>query len=205
MFSIALCLAMLPLCNSSAQGQSHKLGVRDPLSPIPVHQRTRLIERLNLLVEYQNAQQWEKVYDLLIESIKGRRSKKDYANSRREVETIAPISTLIAFVPTEAIPIDQWQDGGEWQLLGCAKYHRKGGIILLKSAVGAELLQGEWFFTEVGVATQIDGPEEPCSMPKQPSQQTKKTAARSSSCCSAASGKKFLEGHPLIEPDASGS
>lgn len=189
-FLVALCLAMLPLYNSNAQGRSHRQGVRDPLSPIPVHRRARLTERLNLLVKYQNAQQWEKVYDLLIVSIKGQRSREDYANRRRELETITSISTLLAFVPTEAIPIDEWQDGGEWQLLGCAKYRRKGGIIQLKAAVGAELRQGEWFFTEVDVATQIDGPEKPCSIPKQPPQKTKQTAARSSLHCSAGNGKK---------------
>lgn len=162
--------------------------------PIPENQRARLIEGLNLLIEYQSARDWERVYDLLTDSIRGGRSRQDFANSRRELENITPASTILAFAPTEAIPVDEWQDGGAWQILGCAKYRRKGGIRQLKSAVEAVLRQGEWRFTEIGVATQVDGPEEPCSTPKQRARRNVRTAARSSLRCLGANNKKTKGG-----------
>jgi hypothetical protein len=181
---------MLPVCNTTTQGQFRKQGTNDSLSSVPVLQHPKLIERLNLLIEYQNTEQWEKVYDLLIRSMRGGRSRADYASSRREMESITPRSTLLAFVPTEAIPIDAWSGGGEWQLMGCAQYRRKEGIIQLKSAVGAELRQGEWFFTEVGVATQLNGPEEPCSTQVKSTPQIGQITAQSYSYCDGCRCKK---------------
>lgn len=190
MFSAALCLVLLVLCNSKALGQARNQDVSDPLLPIPVHQRARLIERLNLLVEYQRAQQWDKIYDLLTASIKGGRSREDYANRRRELEDSLPISTLLAFVPSEAITVDESRDGGAWFILGCAQYQRKGKNVQIKSGVTAELQNNEWFFSEIGAATQIDGPEEPCSTQKRPAQQAGQTATRSSSRCRSSSVKR---------------
>jgi hypothetical protein len=189
MFSAVLCLVMLVLCNSKALGQSRNQDVRDPLLPIPVHQRTRLIERLNLLIKYQREQQWNKIYDLLTASIKGGRTKEDYASRRREIEDSLPFSTLLAFAPTEAITVDESPERGAWFILGCAQYHRKGKKVQIKSGVTAELQNNEWFFSEIGAATQIDGPEEPCPTPKRSAPQTRRTAA----LCPVVSGKKNKE------------
>jgi hypothetical protein len=160
--SVVLGVAVLVLSNFITVGQSSNQNVRDPLSPIPVKLRPKLKERLNLLINYQGARQWSKMYDLLTASIKGGRNRDDYANWRRQSEIIPPISTLLAFAPTEAITIDQSPDGGAWFILGCAQYRRRGRMVQIKSGVTAELQNNEWWFSEVGTATQIDGTEEPC-------------------------------------------
>lgn len=185
-FSVVLCLVTLVLCNSKSLGQSRNQDVSDPLLPIPAHQRTRLIERLNLLIKYQRGQQWEKIYDLLMASIKGGRTREDYASRHREIETSLPFSTLLAFAPTEAITVDESPEGGAWFILGCAQYHRKGKKVQIKSGVTADLQNNEWFFSEIGAATQIDGAEEPCSTPKRLAPQSRRTAA----LCPVAQGKK---------------
>lgn len=190
--SVASCIVLLVLCSLETLGQSRDRVAHEPLSSIPAHQRARLIERLNLLVVYQGTRQWDKMYDLSTASIRGEKDKEAFVEHRRKLEIDPSISTLLAFVPTEAIPIDEWQDGGAWELFGCAKYRQRGNIVQVKAGARAELRQGEWFFSEVSTATQIDGPEEACSI--QPTQQTSQTAARSSSRCSAASDKRTKEG-----------
>lgn len=188
--SAVLCLVVLVLCSFEALGQSRPQEAREPLASVPAHQRARLVERLKLVVEYQGMRQWDRLYDLLTESIKGGRSREAFANRRREIEIKPPISIILTFVPTEAITIDESQDGGAWFILGCAQYRRNGSVIRIKSSVTAELQNNEWLFSEIGAATQIDGPEESCAMPERSSQQTKQTAARSSSRCSTASNKE---------------
>jgi hypothetical protein len=90
--------------------------------------------------------------------------------------------------------VDESQDGGAWLVLGCAQYRRSEKMMQIKSSVTAELQNNEWFFSEIGSAIQIDGPEERCSIPEQPPRPHGRTADRSSSRCSATSGKKDSDG-----------
>lgn len=188
---IIMCLVLAGACNVEAFCQSRNQEVQEPLSAIPVPQRARLIERLRLLVEYQTTRQWDKMYDLSLTSIRGERNEEDFIRLFQSIEAEPSFSTLLSFAPTEAITIDRSQDGGAWEILGCARYRRGESIVQLKSGVTAELRQGEWFFSEVGVVTQVDGPEEPC--PLQP-QQHGQTAARSSSRCRSSIVRRSSDG-----------
>lgn len=161
---LGVVLAISVMC-PDVSGVSRTQSLSDPLSGIPAQERARLMERLNLVIKYQGFQQWERIYDLLSLSARGGRNIENYVAWRKEFET-PPISTVLAFAPSEAIKIDESTDGGTWLILGCARYRRKGRIVRIKSDVTVELMNKEWFFSEIGPATQIDGPEQPCSMPK---------------------------------------
>ena len=174
---IVLCSSALTQRSSAVLGQSCGKAVPDPIMSVPAPHRAKLKERLSLLVEYQSARQWDKMYNLLTTVIRGGRSREEYANWRRGVEVTSLSATILDFVPSEAITVDVSSDGGTWFILGCARYRRKGTMVRLKSGVTAELHSNEWLFSEVGTATQIDGPEEPCSISVQTSKEIKQATA----------------------------
>lgn len=161
-----LCLTVLAMFSFKTLAQTRNQAEGDPLASIPTHQRARFTERLKLLVEYQSMRQWDKMYDLVTSSIKGGRSKETFADRRQDLEIKPPISTLLTFVPTEAIIVDESQGSGAWLVLGCAQYRRGGKVVQIKSSVKAELQNNEWFFSEIGSAIQIDGKEESCCTPR---------------------------------------
>ena len=160
------CSALFVPYNVNASSQPRN---QDLLSTVPVEHRTRLKGRLNLLIKYQRAKRWDRMYDVLRPSIIRGRSREDYANQRQEWELIPPISTLLSFAPIEVVTTHESANGGEWYIVGCARYRRKGRILQIRSAVEAQLQNSEWFFTEIFAATQVDGSEKACSMPKQSS------------------------------------
>lgn len=91
---------------------------------------------------------------------------EDYIIQRRKSEVTPAISTICSFTPTEVITTDESPNGGAWVVFGCAQYRRADGFAWIKSNVTAEFENDEWFLSEIGPATQLDGPEEGCT-PKQ--------------------------------------
>lgn len=176
-------LGSLVLFNLEIVAQSRNQEARGPLSSVPTHQRPRLIARLNLLVEYQGTRQWRKMYDLSTGSINRKQSREAFVENQQKLEPDTSVSTLLAFTPTEAITLDESHDGGLWEIFGCARYREKERIVSIKARVTAELEDNEWFFSEIGAATQIDGPEEPCSMQERSIAKTGRTATHSSLRC----------------------
>ena len=166
-------LIFLALCSLETLGQSPGGKAHDLLFPIPKHQRAKLGNRLNLLVGYQGARQWDKMYDLMLPSTRANNRRDAFVEHQQKLEVEPSISILLAFAPIEAITVDDAPEGGAWFILGCAQYRINGSIVRIKSGVTAELQNNEWFFSEISAATQIDGPEETCSTPKRSAQRTR--------------------------------
>ena len=159
-------LGTLVLANFEIMAQSRNLEANGPLSPIPAKEHPKLIARLNLLVEYQGKKQWCQMYDLSIASINNNESRKAFVDHQQKLEPATSTSMLLSFTPVESIIVDKGKDRGLWEIFGCARYRENGRILDIKARVTAELQNNQWFFSEVGASTQIDGPEELCQLPK---------------------------------------
>lgn len=174
-----ICLLIASLFSVPTYGQAND---QDVFAPVPALLRTRLVERLKLLIEYQRTQQWEKQYDLLSVVATQGDSKEEHVKrlQRWYAEGLGDI--LIDFTPKSVT----YKSGAPFDaaIFGCAKLREKGRIVEFYASVEAYREQDEWYFSPIGVVTPVDGKPQPCPYPN-PS-----TAARSSSRCSAASGKR---------------
>src|SRR4051812_18322642 len=74
---------------------------------IPQHLRARLIERLNLYVEYERSRQYEKLYELLEESVadQPKISREEYVAASRKRIAEGYRDALLEFKPTDAIDL----------------------------------------------------------------------------------------------------
>ena len=135
---------------------------QDVFTPVPVILRARLIERLNLLVDYQRAQQWEKQYDLLSVLFTQGTSKEEFVKLSRDWYAQGLGTTLLDFTPNAVVVHSGSVDHGEWTIYGCAKVREKKRIVQLYASVDAHRENGDWFFSQVGVITPIDGKAKPC-------------------------------------------
>jgi len=140
---------------------------KQPLAAIPASLRMQLMERLQLLIEYQGQRKWDKLYDIVAPSILKSISREEFVREQQSIDVDPDISTLFGFTPQESILTSKTQDAGLWILSGCADYKRHRKIVHLKAGLSAELNNNKWFFSEVSTITQVDGPEELCQPMRQ--------------------------------------
>jgi len=148
-------LAVL-LC-ATVSGQADN---KDPFSAVPAPLRTRLVERLKLLVEYQRSQQWEKEYDLLSILVTQGESKADHFKRLQRSSAEGFDTELIDFVPKSVT----YQGGGPSDVVafGCAKVRQKTNVVELYASVEAYREREDWYFSPVGIISPIGGQPEPC-------------------------------------------
>jgi hypothetical protein len=131
-------------------------------APVPEAQRSRLIERLNLLIEYQKTQQWAKQYDLLASSIRQAQSKRDFVNLTRQAYSRWGRTPLLSFTSYKVrlIPVDAHRK--IWFISGCSQVLEKGEKINQLAVVEAYWEKNDWFFSEVqNIGTGKD--DDPCA------------------------------------------
>lgn len=158
-----LSLLLLAVICVHAQGQTKG---EDAFAGIPTTLRASLVERLKLLVEYQRTQQWEKHYDLLFFTFTQGMTKEEYVKRSRHWYTeVVPEDLILDFVPRATIVHEASADAGWWTIEGCAKLREKGRIVNLYASVDAYRDHGNWYFSEVGAITPIDGPPQRCPYP----------------------------------------
>src|SRR5215475_6511197 len=131
-------------------------------STIPLSLREKLSARLKLLVEFQRRQQWEELYELLSVLVTQGKEKKEYVRSLQKYYAETPDEALVDFIPRSIIAHKSSAENGWWTIYGCAKFHKKGRDVELHAMVDAYRENGDWYFSQVGVITQIDGGPEPC-------------------------------------------
>jgi hypothetical protein len=116
---------------------------------IPEAQRPRLIERLNLLIEYQKTQQWAKQYDLLSSLTKSAEGKQDFINRTRQAYTKWGRTPLISFTPYNAGQMQVAPGRMPWVIAGCSQVLEKGEKVSKLAMVEAYREKGDWYFSEV--------------------------------------------------------
>ncbi len=119
---------------------------------IPQNLRARLIQRLNLYVEYERTKQHEKLYDLLWEYVvnPSSLSRGAYVNASKKTIAEGYRSILLGFKPTATIDLSLNDEGiVRYDIWGIAKVNDEGKIYQKNAAIEARWIKGEWYFSGV--------------------------------------------------------
>jgi hypothetical protein len=139
-FPILFILVAAFVITISVKGQTWKGD--EALRSVPDEERARLSERLRRLIEYQSAEQWEKVYELLPNP--KNETKDRYASGHSKRKT----TKLEAFIPRNAAFIPT---SNAWAITGCATF-RENRIVRETPALTYAVKQdGEWYLYPIGI------------------------------------------------------
>jgi hypothetical protein len=120
---------------------------------IPQNLRARLIERLNLYVEYERSRQYEKLYSLLQESgnDQPKFSREEYVAASRKRIAEGYRSMLLEFKPTAAINLSLNDDDKaiRYSIWGKARFDDGGKSSERDAAIHAYWINGDWYFSGV--------------------------------------------------------
>ncbi len=120
---------------------------------IPENLRTSLVEQLNLYVEYERTKQYEKLYDLLLESVVAPKglSRDAYVDASKRATIEKHRSVLLRFKPasTMTISLDD-KDEVVYQIFGTAKVDDGEEVYEMNAAIEARLINEKWYFSGVG-------------------------------------------------------
>ena len=119
---------------------------------IPQHLRARLIERLNLYVEYERTKQYEKLYDLLWLSVVPpmNLSRDAYVDASKKTIAKGYRSVLLEFKPTDTLDLSlNDEDIVRYDIWGTAKVDDGEKIYEKNAAIEARWINGEWYFSGV--------------------------------------------------------
>jgi hypothetical protein len=152
LFGCVLAIMLFALC-ARAQGKDEKV-----FDVVPEPVRARLVERLKLYVKYQHTKDYEKLYDLYIQSTitniyKGQ-SREEFALACREGDARQTSFRLLEFTPTRVDKtVSMWtREGADdaYSIYGDAKLFNWGKVVDRYVVIEAQLKNGEWYFSEVG-------------------------------------------------------
>ena len=108
---------------------------------IPQHLRARLIERLNLYVEYERSRQYEKLYELSEESVapQPKFSREEYVAASRKRIAEGYRDVLLEFKPTAAInlSLNDEDKAVRYSIWGKARFDDNGRISERDAAIYA--------------------------------------------------------------------
>jgi hypothetical protein len=159
---LASLLISATVASSSAQSPHSEL-----YSTVPEADRARIAERLNLLIGYQIAQQWEKQYDLLSSSLKRAEGKRDFVNRTKQAYTQWGRKPLLEFAPFEARFVQVELGKQVLFIVGCSRVLDNGKKVRQLAVVEAFKEGKEWYFSEIeNQGTGRD--DDPCSEPPLP-------------------------------------
>jgi hypothetical protein len=137
--SLVFLLLLLP----TALGQvEDKVKIFDP---VPAAQRAQVANRLQLLVAYYRAKQYDRVFEMLPKSHTQHQEltkEKFLADIRNQGQ-----AHIVDFIPeytTENRTID-----GEYGIYGCAKVREGLTTMKWQAATYASLESGEWYFSDI--------------------------------------------------------
>jgi len=119
---------------------------------VPEHLRARLIQRLDLYVEYERTKQYEKLYDLLWEYVvnPNNLSREAYVNASKKTIAEGYRSILLEFKPTDTIDLSLDDEGiVSYDIWGIAKVKSEGKVYEKDAAIEARWINGEWYFSGV--------------------------------------------------------
>ena len=150
-YILVLTLLLVP-----ATAQKKRATSDEIFAAIPMQLRSRLIERLDLLVTYQTKRQWDKVYDLLGDRYRGEETKAKFVSEQKLA------SRLTKFTPDATQDSYRSETDGEWTIWGCGEYGSWPRDKHL-SAVEAYRQNGEWYFSTINVVFKcVDCEPESC-------------------------------------------
>lgn len=157
------CLCCLFLAGSLALPVHSQAKTQEPFASVPTLLRERLIQRLKMVVDHQRGKHWGALYPLLSVTVTHRESKEDFIKrNQRWYTDVPPEDLILNFHPKNTMVHRSSAEDGWWTVYGCAKVRNKGQIVELQATVDAYREQGDWYFSEVGIVTQVDEHPKPC-------------------------------------------
>ena len=119
---------------------------------VPEHLRARVIERLDLYVEYERTRQYEKLYDLLLESVAVPRTldRETYVEASKRTIAQGYRSVLLKFKPQWTLVLSlNDEDLMRYDIWGTAKVDDGEKIYERDAAIEARWINGDWYFSGV--------------------------------------------------------
>lgn len=140
-------------CNSAFSQTRERKKEQKAFAAIPQHLRSRLTERLNLYVEYERSRQYEKLYELLEESVtdQPKFSREEYVAATKKRIAEGYRDVLLEFKPTAAInlSLNDEDKAIRYSIWGKAGVDDRGRISERDAAIYAYWLNGDWYFSGV--------------------------------------------------------
>jgi hypothetical protein len=159
MTTFLLAFSVLVIIIPASSQTKEQKKERKVFAAIPENLRAKFVERLNLYVEYERTKQYEKLYDLLLESVATSNglsrddglSRDEYVNVRKKAIAEKRQSILLKFKPisTLKISLDE-KDTDIYEIFGTGKVDDGKKIYEINAAIDARLINGEWYFSGVG-------------------------------------------------------
>jgi len=153
MVKLKMCVTAAALMMTMMAATVYSQGkVEKKFEAVPEHLRARLIERLDLYVEYERTRQYEKLYDLLLESVAVPRTldREGYAEASRRLIAKGYRSVLLKFKPHSTLALTL-NDGDveRYDIWGTAKVDDGKKIYEREAAIEARWINGDWYFSGV--------------------------------------------------------
>lgn len=151
--SIAILILIVAL-TTGAYGQE-----KDVFASVSEPQRARLVERVNLLIDYYRSKQWSNLYELMSSSMLQGKSKekfvKEFDERAKNNSDALPTNFIVqSFTPNAGI------DG---VIYGCAAYQSRGRVENYLAGIEAQWEKNNWYFSTISVILPIDGKPKPCT------------------------------------------
>lgn len=141
---IFIILAIMAIPNHTAA----QLSFRDEsvLHPLAKDRRDQLIERLTLLVKYQNEEKWEEIYALLSSRRIQGRSKEQWVGEIRKWKPARPFSfTVVTVGVGDGVPAGQ--ESNFLMITGCGDFQSERSV----GYTEAIWEKGKWHFDLIGI------------------------------------------------------
>lgn len=129
---------------------SSQLKEQKVLAAIPRNLRARLIERLNLYVQYERTKQYDRLYDLSLESVETpiRLDREAYVDASEKGLAKGYRSVLLKFKPNWTVDLSREDEGiFRYHISGIAKVNYLGKIYDRDAAIEVRWTNGDWYFS----------------------------------------------------------
>jgi len=147
-FLLAFVLVIFAPAHSQTKEQKR---VEKVFASVPQNLRAGLIERLQLYVEYERTQQYEKLYDLSLESVGVpiTLDREAYVEATKKGIAKGYLSILLKFKPTWVIDLSvESENLVRYHISGISKeMDHKGKVYERETAIEVRWINGDWYFS----------------------------------------------------------
>ena len=121
-------------------------GDKDLFHEVPSSERSKLIDRMKVLIQYEQTQQWERLYDLLYNP---KENLREFIARKQKIR-----ARIVSFDPIEVFYVER---EGYWGIIGCAETTvPTGKHKRMEMSSNAKIKNGEWYFREIGIVIHHD-------------------------------------------------
>jgi hypothetical protein len=125
--------------------------------------RSKLLERMSLVVQYQGENNWMELFDLSSDSIVENASIEKFVKQMSVYENLN--SRIVDFAPKGISLVNDNNSDTEWLVDGCGKFKRKNKIVKVYSGLIAILHNNQWYFNTVSTLPNgVGGKEKKCTI-----------------------------------------